>query len=272
MASFVLYGFDTAGYARRGDRRPAPSRPSGDPAGARRRSGLAGSLLVFTALRGARPGRPGALVAAAGACRTSSRPRWGALGTPFLAVVAFSIFVCALTVHAAAVRLVFAMARDNHLPFSDSAGAGQRRLADADRCRPWSIGAAAAALLLLNANFPHVIEVMASVAVVWANLAYLFVTVPMLCEAVPADGSEPVRRRPGSAWARWGLAVNAAGGGLGRADRGQHRLAPARDLRRRPARPLRRGPRDGGDARRSAGSSTSSPRPAGPGRPRRTPR
>ena len=43
------------------------------------------------------------------------------LGRPAACDVALAITVCTLTVHAAAVRLVFAMARDDNLPFSGGA-------------------------------------------------------------------------------------------------------------------------------------------------------
>ena len=43
------------------------------------------------------------------------------LGVLLLVEVIFAVFVCALAVHAAAVRLMFAMARDNNLPFADVA-------------------------------------------------------------------------------------------------------------------------------------------------------
>ena len=32
----------------------------------------------------------------------------------------------------------------------------------------------------MNANLPNVIEVLCSVAIIWANLAYLLVTIPLL--------------------------------------------------------------------------------------------
>ncbi len=42
------------------------------------------------------------------------------LGVLLLVEVIFAVFVCALAVHAAAVRLMFAMARDHNLPFADA--------------------------------------------------------------------------------------------------------------------------------------------------------
>ncbi len=209
MASFVLYGFDTAGTL---------AEETDDP---RRRApraillalgavGLAGSLLVFTALRAAPDLNDPALAQGHGGLpHVVTAVLGGVLGLPFLAVVAFSIFVCTLTVHAAAVRLVFAMARDNHLPFSRSLA----RVSEGSRTPMVPavlIGVAAAVLLALNADFPHVIEFMASVAVVWANLAYLFVTIPRLARRLrPID---PVGDDPSTGFnlGRWGLAINAA--------------------------------------------------------------
>lgn len=129
----------------------------------------------------------------------------GALGTPFLAVMAFAIVVCTLTVHAAAVRLMFSMARDNALPWSRSlarVGEGTRTPA----LPAVVVGGSAAGLLALNANHPQVIEALASVAVVWANLAYLFVTAPQLARRLRGGPSEPA----GFDLGRWGTAVNVA--------------------------------------------------------------
>ena len=55
------------------------------------------------------------------------------------------------------------------------------------------LGVGALAILAVNANFPQIVEVLASVAIVWANLAYLFVTVPLLVRRLRAGAG---RRRP----------------------------------------------------------------------------
>jgi urea carboxylase system permease len=208
MASFVLYGFDTAGTL---------SEETDDP---RRRApraillalaavGLAGSLLVFTAVRAAPELDDPALSLGSGGLPYVVNAALGpALGAPFLAAVAFSIFACTLTVHAAAVRLTFAMARDNHLPFS----AALARVHEGSRTPALPavvIGAAAVALLAVNADSPQIIEVMASVAVVWANLAYLFVTAPLLALRLRIGRGEETEPE-GFGLGRWGLAVNLA--------------------------------------------------------------
>lgn len=207
MASFVLYGFDTAGTLAEETEDPRRRAPRAILL-ALAAVGLAGSLLVFTAIRATPDLNDPALSSGGGGLPyVVTAVLGGVLGPPFLAVVAFSIFVCALTVHAAAVRLVFAMARDNHLPFS----AALARVSAGSRTPTVPavlVGLAAAGLLAANADFPQVIEVMASVAVVWANLAYLFVTVPMLARRWRPSGADP---GPGGfGLGGWGPAVNAA--------------------------------------------------------------
>jgi amino acid transporter len=87
--------------------------------------------------------------------------------------------VCVLAVHTGAVRLTFAMARDDGLPCA-------RWLA-----RVWSAtrtpvvavlltGGLAGGILLANLNFAKVIEVVISISIAWANLAYLLVVAPLL--------------------------------------------------------------------------------------------
>ena len=207
VPSFVMYGFDTAGaLAEETDdpRRKAPRAILGSLAAV----GLAGALLILGALRAApdladpRLGRLGGGMAAI--VQDALGSAWGRL---LLADVVLAIAVCTLTVHAAAVRLIFAMARDNGLPGSGSLARmpGSTRT---PRLPAVLLGLGALAILLANANLPQIVEVMASVAIVWANLAYLFVTVPQLVRRL-RDGAG--RRRADGLFhlGRWGLPVNA---------------------------------------------------------------
>lgn len=204
MATFVLYGFDTAGTL---------AEETDDP---RRRApraillalasvGISGSLLVFVALRAAPDLNDPALGRVGGGLAHLVKGALGsALGAPFLAVMVCSIIVCTLTVHAAAVRLLFSMARDNALPFSRALACvseGTRTPA----LPALVVGVAAAALLFLNVNHARVIEALASVAVVWANLAYLFVTIPQLLRRF--RGETPTTTE-GFGLFGWGMAVN----------------------------------------------------------------
>jgi hypothetical protein len=143
-----------------------------------------------------------------------------------------------LTVHAAAVRLVFAMARDNRLPGSRSLAKipGSTRTPTLPAIL---LGVGALVILAANFNQPRIVEVMASVAIAWANLAYLFVTVPQLArrlldrtgrssvgsaiadlfhpgpelrsaiaDPTPANGNRSRRAEGLFSMGRWGLPVN----------------------------------------------------------------
>src|SRR5262249_984371 len=57
------------------------------------------------------------------------------------------------------------------------------------------IGGLAMVLLIVNLDLPQVIEILASVAIVWVNLAYLLVTVPMLILRLRSR-RRPARPRP----------------------------------------------------------------------------
>ena len=134
------------------------------------------------------------------------------LGVLLLVEVIFAVFVCALAVHAAAVRLMFAMARDRNLPFARSLSHVSPRTR-APAAPAVVIGLLSAAILIVNANLPNVIEMLCSVAVVWANLAYLLVTIPLLVSRLsrrsPATGLAAGASRAYFSLGRFGLPVNA---------------------------------------------------------------
>jgi urea carboxylase system permease len=208
VPSFVMYGFDTAGaLAEETDdpRRKAPRAILGALAAV----GVAGTLLIVAALCAAPDLLDPELGRLGGGMATIIQ---GALGSNWgkllLLDVVLAIAVCTLTVHAAAVRLIFAMARDNGLPGSKALASlpGSTRT---PRLPAVCLGVGAVLILGLNANLPQVVEVMASVAVVWANLAYLFVTVPQLLRRIRDRGQVDRRKAQGLfTLGRWGLPVN----------------------------------------------------------------
>ncbi|WP_432040229.1 APC family permease [Streptomyces cucumeris] len=126
------------------------------------------------------------------------------VGDIVLWCVVVAITVCALAVHTAGIRLMFAMARDNNLP-------GGSRLA---RVHPRFqtpllpailIGVVAVAILVININQPQIFSVVTSIAIIMIYIAYLLVTVPMLVrrfkgEWKPAEGRFSL--------GRFGLPVN----------------------------------------------------------------
>jgi urea carboxylase system permease len=227
MASYVMYGFDTAGtLAEETDepRRRAPWAILQALAAA----GLAGGLLMLCGILAVSDPLHGELGQISGGLPFLIKDVLGPrLGVFLLIDVIFAVFVCALAVHAGTVRLMFAMARDNNLPFAHSL-AHVQSWSKAPVVPSVVVGVLAAAILVVNVNLPNVIETLCSVAIVWANLAYLLVTIPLLVSRLRRGGAGPFGGDPGDtggpvaqvprhdmatptyfSLGRWGLPVNA---------------------------------------------------------------
>ncbi len=226
MASYVFYGFDTAGtLAEETDepRRRAPWAILRALAAA----GLAGALLMFFGILAVSdPAHPELGKISGGLPFLVKDVLGPKLGVFLLIEVIFAVFVCALAVHAASVRLMFAMARDNNLPFAHSL-AHVQAWSKAPIVPSIVVGVLAAAILVVNINLPNVIETLCSVAIVWANLAYLLVTMPLLAARLRRGGHHTIggadrdsnphvvaagcHDQPASPYfslGRWGLLVN----------------------------------------------------------------
>jgi amino acid transporter len=131
------------------------------------------------------------------------------LGKAFLVCIVVAITVCCLAVHTATIRMMFAMARDNNLPFA-------ARLARVDPRRKTPvvpavlIGVLSISILLVNIRQPQIFTTITSIAVVMIYLAYLLVTVPMLVARLrgrwPLPGARGDRRY--FSLGRLGLPVN----------------------------------------------------------------
>ena len=119
---------------------------------------------------------------------------------------------------------MFAMARDNNLPFAQRSPTSRQTRAPV--VPAVVIGVLAATILVVNINLPNVIEVLCSVAIVWANLAYLLVTLPLLLSRLRQGPAHSARcagkspqvqggvgstsaARPYFSMGRWGLPINA---------------------------------------------------------------
>jgi urea carboxylase system permease len=227
MASYVLYGFDTAGaLAEETDlpRRRAPWAILQALAA----SGVAGALvMLFGILAVSDPARVELGRISGGLPFLIKDVLGSRIGVLLLLEVVFAVFVCALAVHAGTVRLMFAMARDNNLPFAHAL-AHVQLWSKAPVVPSVVVGVLAAAILLVNVNLPNVIETLCSVAIVWANLAYLLVTAPLLLARLrrggdrtyvaargefdsPASQTENLddQMPPHFSLGRWGLPVNA---------------------------------------------------------------
>ena len=119
MASYVLYGFDTAGTLAEETDRPRRRAP-GHPPGPRRGAAWPAPCSSSSASSPSATRQPRAGPDHRRPAVPRERCPWARASAAFLflADVVFAVFVCALAVHAGTVRLVFAMARDNNLPFA----------------------------------------------------------------------------------------------------------------------------------------------------------
>lgn len=179
MPSYVLYGFDTAGALAEETDEPRRRAPRAILQALVAAAVGGGLLILFGILAVSDPARPELGQMSGGLPFLIKDVLGPGLGTFLLVEVVFAIFVCALAVQAGAVRLVFAMARDNNLPCAHALSHVAARTR-APITPSVLIGLLAATILVLNVNMPHVVETLCAVAIVWANLAYLLVTTALL--------------------------------------------------------------------------------------------
>jgi urea carboxylase system permease len=178
-SGYVMYGFDTAsslGEETRDPRRTAPRAILT----ALVASFVLGGLILLCALLAAPDLADPRLAEGSGGLQLIVLQALGSgVGKVFLVSVAIAITVCALAVHTATIRIMFAMARDNNLP-------GGTRLAHVHpRYRTpvvpaVIVGVLAIAILVVNVRQPQIFTVVTSIAIILIYLAYLLVTVPML--------------------------------------------------------------------------------------------
>jgi urea carboxylase system permease len=131
----------------------------------------------------------------------------GTIGDMFLWCVVIAITVCNLAVHTAAIRMMFAMARDNNLP------AGEHLA----RVHPKTktpiipavlIGVLAIVILVVNIRQPQIFVVITSIGIIMIYIAYLLVTGPMLLARLRGRWRSEDTPEGYFSLGRWGLIVN----------------------------------------------------------------
>ncbi|MFI1015964.1 APC family permease [Streptomyces sp. NPDC020965] len=202
-SAYVMYGFDTASSL--GEESHDPSRNA--PRAILRAllaSFLIGGLILLFALM-AVPDLASKELTAGGLQYVVLETLGSTVGELVLWCVVVAITVCVLAVHAAGIRLMFAMARDNNLP----AGSVLARVSPRFRtpvAPAVLIGVVSVLILVINIKQPQIFSVITSIAIIMIYLAYLLVTVPMLVQRLrgtwrPAEGRFSL--------GRFGLPVNA---------------------------------------------------------------
>ena len=207
-SGYVMYGFDTASSLGEETLEPRRTAPKAILRAILASFVIGGAILVFAVMSAPNLKDPMIGSSSGGLQYIVEQVMWGPLGKIFLVCIVIAVTVCSLAVHTAAIRLTFAMARDNALPFG-------KRLAhvNPDTQTPIVpavlIGVIAALILVINIGQPKIFTVLTSIAIIMIYLAYLMVTGPLLLKRLrgqwpPADLAAGGYFTMG----RWGLLVN----------------------------------------------------------------
>jgi len=209
MASgYVMYGFDTASSLGEETKGPKRTAPKAILRAVTASFVLGGLILLFGIMAAPDLTDPKVGAADGGLQHIVLSVLGGPFGKAFLVCIVVAVVVCTLAVHAAAIRMMFAMARDNNLPFS-------RQLSKVDPVRKTPtvaaivIGVMAVIPLLVNVMQPAIFTILSSISIVLIYLSYLLVTVPMLRKRLARKW--PLlddRSEAGFSMGKWGLPVN----------------------------------------------------------------
>lgn len=205
-SAYVMYGFDTASSLGEETVDPRRTAPTAILRAVIASFVIGGLILLFAIL--AAPDLSDPAIGTDGLQYIVLAVLGGPIGTIFLVTVVIAVTVCALAVHTAGIRLMFAMARDNALP----AGSRLARI-DPKRKTPVVpavlIGVVAVLILVVNIGTPEIFTAVTSVAIIMIYIAYLLVTVPMLLKRLRGEWPGPDAKKGGYfSLGRWGLSVN----------------------------------------------------------------
>jgi urea carboxylase system permease len=205
-ASYVLYGFDTAGTLAEETHDPRKKAPRAILQ-ALLAAGFAGLLVLLFALMAAPDlGSPDLGSIRGGLPMLVKSVLGETAGRLFLCIVIFAITVCTLAVHSGSVRLMFAMGRDGCLPFSKSLSQVSSKT-QTPVLATFVCGLGAIIILATNLQFPKVFELVTSIAILWANLAYWIVVALQLKNRFTAVRSG-VDTGAKFTLGKWGLPIN----------------------------------------------------------------
>jgi urea carboxylase system permease len=205
---YVMYGFDTASSLGEETLEPRRTAPKAILRAILASFVIGGAILVFAVMSAPRLDDPMLGSSSGGLQYIVEQVMWGPLGKIFLVCIVVAVTVCSLAVHTAAIRLSFAMARDNALPFGEMLARVNPRT-QTPIVPAVVIGVIAALILVVNIGQPKIFTVLTSIGIIMIYLAYLMVTGPMLKQRLrgqwpPADLAAGGYFTMG----RWGLFIN----------------------------------------------------------------
>ncbi|MEU0372164.1 amino acid permease [Streptomyces sp. NPDC006283] len=189
-SAYVMYGFDTASSLGEESHNPGRNAPRAILRALVASFVIGGLILLFALM--AVPDLASKELSTGGLQYVVLATLGPTIGEIFLWCVVVAITVCVLAVHAAGIRLMFAMARDNNLP----AGSVLARVSPRFHTPVVPavlIGCVGVVILVININQPQIFSVITSIAIIMIYVAYLMVTVPLLVQRLrgrwkPAEG------------------------------------------------------------------------------------
>ena len=207
-SGYVMYGFDTASSLGEETLEPRRTAPRAILRAILASFVIGGAILVFAVMAAPNLNNPKIGSSSGGLQYIVEQVMGGPLGKVFLVCIVVAVTVCSLAVHTAAIRLTFAMARDNALPFGERLARVNSRT-QTPIVPAVAIGVIAELILVLNIGQPKIFTVLTSIAVIMIYLSYLLVTVPMLGKRL-AGQWPPADLVPGGYFTlgRWGMFVN----------------------------------------------------------------
>lgn len=207
-SGYVMYGFDTASSLGEETVEPRRTAPKAILRALLASFVIGGAILVFAVMAAPNLQDEQLGSASGGLQYIVEQVMWGPLGKVFLVCIVIAVIVCSLAVHTAGIRLTFAMARDNALPFGEKLA----RVSVKHRAPVIPavvIGVLSALILVINIGQPQVFTVLTSIAVIMIYLAYLLVTGPMLVKRFKGEWPPADLAADGYfSMGRWGMAVN----------------------------------------------------------------
>jgi urea carboxylase system permease len=198
-SGYVMYGFDTASSLGEETVEPRRTAPKAIFRAILASFVIGGGILVFAVLAAPNSGGLQYIV---------EQVMWGPLGKIFLICIVIAVTVCTLAVHTAAIRLTFAMARDNALPFGERLATVNPKT-QTPIVPAVTIGIISVIILVINIGQPKIFTVLTSIAIIMIYLAYLMVTGPLLKKRLQGQWP-PADLKAGGYFTmgRWGLPVN----------------------------------------------------------------
>jgi urea carboxylase system permease len=178
-SAYVMYGFDTASSLGEESHDPGRNAPRAILRALIASFLIGGFILLFALM--AVPDLHAKELSTGGLQYVVLETLGPTIGEIFLWCVVVAITVCVLAVHAAGIRLMFAMARDNNLPAGSVLAKVSPRF-QTPVIPAVLIGTVGVIILVVNIDQPQIFSVITSIAIIMIYVAYLLVTVPMLIQ------------------------------------------------------------------------------------------